>query len=185
MTTLRIGQTWDGVPVGDDEAVALTLSLDGDALVVDVDAPYHGDPPPDGPPGPRWGLWEHEAVELFVAGPDACASPPAYTEIELGPHGHHLVLQLVGVRSPVAKELPIELVAKVLDGRWTARARVPLALLPVGAPESDAPLAGAAWSINATAVHGPPDARRYLTWAPLGGPKPDFHQLARFRPVPS
>jgi hypothetical protein len=31
-----------------------------------------------------------------------------YIEIELGPHGHHLVLLLDGVRNAVAKLLPIK-----------------------------------------------------------------------------
>lgn len=182
MTELRIAQTWDGAPLGPDEIVTLRLDIDGDALIVEVDAPFHGDPAPDGPPGPRWGLWEHEVVELFVAGPDACGRPPSYTEIELGPHGHHLVIQLVGVRNPVARELPIRHDARIANGRWTGRAVVPLAMLPVGAPTGS--LATAAWAVNATAIHGTGEGRRYLTWAPLGGPKPDFHQLGCFRGLP-
>lgn len=173
---IRTTSTWDGQPADPGEIAAVSLSVEGDALVVEVDAPFHADAPPPAPPGPTWGLWEHEAVELFVAGPDACGSPPAYTEIELGPHGHHLVLQLVGVRNPVATCLPIDYAARVDGARWTGRARIPLAMLPVGGLD--------AWAVNATAVHGPPDARRYLTWAPLSGPKPDFHQLACFRGVP-
>jgi hypothetical protein len=182
MTELRIAETWDGKTIAEDEVAVVALAVDGDELVVRVDAPFHGDPPPDREAGPCWGLWEHEAVELFVLGPDACGRPPSYAEIELGPHGHHLVLQLVGVRNIVARELPIRFDAAIAGGRWVGVARIPLALLPVGAPPPGRPLHEAGWTMNATAVHGVGE-RRYLTWAPLGGPKPDFHQLACFRAV--
>ena len=67
---LAIDRTWDGQHIGDDEAVELRLSQRGDTLRVEVDAPFHGDPPPPGPPGPTWALWEHEVVELFLLGAD-------------------------------------------------------------------------------------------------------------------
>ena len=36
-----------------------------------------------------------------------------YIEIELGPHGHHIVLLLDGVRNAVAKLLPIQYEATI------------------------------------------------------------------------
>ena len=100
---LYIATTWDGIAISPDESASLSLSASDDALVVTVDAPWHGDPAPIGPAGPTWALWEHEVVELFVLG-----SNGHYLELELGPHGHHLVLQLSGRRQVAARELPLD-----------------------------------------------------------------------------
>lgn len=161
MIALTVGHTWDGAPIGADEAVTLRLELRQDALVIEVDAPFHGDPAPSAPAGPTWALWEHEVVELFLLG-----QGQRYLEIELGPRGHHLVLQLEGVRNIVARELPARFQARVSGGRWTGEAQVDRALLPEG------PLRA-----NAVAMHGQGEARRYLASAPMPGERPDFHRL--------
>lgn len=166
---LRIARTWDGAPVGDDEAVTVMLAADDHALTLRIDAPFHGDPPPAAAPGSTDGLWEHEVVELFVGG---AAEPERYTEIELGPHGHHLGLRLDGVRRVVARGLPIEHAPRIAGGRWTATASIARSLLPEGP-----------WVGNAYAIHGVGAARRYLAWRPVPGAKPDFHQPARFGPL--
>lgn len=173
MPVLRIGSTWDGSPVGPDESVEVRLTDDGDRVRIDVDAPFHGDPPPLAHPGSVEGLWEHEVVEVFVAGPADAEGRVPYTEIEVGPHGHHLVLKLLGVRQAVARALPLVLHARIAGDRWTATAWIDRALLPAGPRR-----------VNAYAIHGAGAARRYLAWTPLPGPRPDFHQPARFRPVP-
>ena len=140
--------------------------------MVAVDAPWHGDPVPSGPPGPRAALWEHEVVELFLLGPDG--PERKYTEIELGPHGHHLVLQLEGVRRPVADQLPIRWEVERRGDRWVGEARIDESLLP------DPVVA-----LNAYAIHGVGVDRRYLAWAPVPGDGPDFHRLAHFPGVDS
>lgn len=166
MIRFPITHLWDGTPGRPDEAVTVEVTL-GAQLAIHVDAPLHGDPAPAGPPGPTWMLWEHEVVELFVLGAGG-----AYTEIEIGPHGHHLVLQLDGVRSIAARELPLSLTVDTRDGRWRATAALDAALLPAGPHR-----------VNAYAIHGVGDARRYLAWAPVPGDGPDFHRLEHFRPV--
>ncbi len=160
---LPIHSQWNGAPAEPGEHARVTLSEDGD-LIVTVDAPFHGDPAPSGPPGPRWALWEHEVVELFILG-----AGEAYTEIELGPHGHHLVLKLQGVRNVVARELPLQVQTHIEGARWRAIARVPRAWLP------EPP-----YRANAYAIHGQGEARRYLAHAPVPGEKPDFHRLQHF-----
>lgn len=165
MTTLRIAQTWDGQPIPDEQVATVRISADGDsALIVAVDAPFSNDPPPPGAPGPLWGLWDYEVVELFVLGADE-----RYTEIELSPWGHHLVLRLEGRREVVERELPLSYSAEIVGERWTGRARVPRSLLPPG------PHRG-----NAYAIRGVGVGRRYLAWAAVPGPAPDFHRLERF-----
>ena len=161
---LEIASTWDGQPARTDEIVRLTLSATPAALRVEVDAPFHQDPPPPGAPGPCWRLWEHEVVELFVVGPT-----DHYTELELSPHGHHLLLRLEGTRNVVAKMLPLDFRARISGARWQGVAKLPWSLLPT------TPRRG-----NAFAIHGQGDRRRHLAASPLPGPHPDFHQLDRF-----
>jgi hypothetical protein len=165
--TLEITRTWDGSSIPDGERITVRLVGEPHAVVIHVDAPLHGDPPASGPPGPTWGLWDHEVVELFVLGADE-----RYTEIEIAPSGHHLVLQLQGCRNVVARELPLDLRTESGDGRWTAQARIARALLPPGPHR-----------VNAYGIHGLGEDRRYLACTPVPGPAPDFHRLDRFPSV--
>ena len=165
---LEIGSTWDGVPVGSGERVVITLSADPDSLRIAVEAPLHGDPPPPGPPGPCWALWEHEVVELFIVGAD-----DHYTEVELSPHGHHLLLRLKGTRQITERMLPLHFHAHISGLRWSGVAALPWRLIPP-APRR----------INAFAIHGVGEQRRYLAATPVPGPAPDFHRLECFPVLP-
>lgn len=166
---LPIDLTWDGAPAEPGERALVRLRPEDEALRVEVEAPFHGDPPPEGQPGPTWALWEHEVVELFILGPDQ-----RYLELELGPHGHHLLLLLHGRRTITERLLPLQLEVAVIGDRWTARAWLPWALLPPGPHH-----------VNATAIHGQGEGRRYLSHVALGGEQPDFHRLEAFVPVPA
>ncbi|MCK6523837.1 hypothetical protein L6R49_20715 [Myxococcota bacterium] len=168
LTPLLIAKTWDGGAARPDEIVLVTLRRAEGGLVVHVNAPLHGDPPPDAPPGPTWALWEHEVVELFVAGPGE-DNAVRYLEVELSPHGHHLVLTLTGRRNIVERCLPLDVTTRRLADRWIAEAWIPPALLPEG------PL-----RVNATAIHGQGATRRYLSHVALPAAAPDFHQPQRF-----
>lgn len=171
--TMVVGHTWDGTPIGDAERVHWRLTATPRDLALEVDAPLHGDPAPPGPAGSTPGLWLHEVAELFVAGRsgDAPGGVP-YTEIELGPHGHYLVLRFCGVRREVASSLEIDYRSTRRAGRWCGRARVPWSYLP--APP---------WTANAYAIAGPATRRRYLAAVPVPGPRPDFHQPRAFVPL--
>jgi hypothetical protein len=165
---LPIHHRWDRLPLPPTDRAVIQLARDGDDLLVRVFAPFHGDPAPQGPPGPTPGLWNHEVVELFIAGP-----ADHYVEIELGPHGHHLVLVLDGVRKPVEQGLPMHLTTRRCGTDWwSAEARVPISLLPPGPHRA-----------NAYRIHGPAEARAYHAHAPVPGAQPDFHQLDRFVPI--
>ncbi len=166
-TQLRIATTWDGAPCRPEEVVTLTLREEN-GLFVTIDAPFHGDPPPAPPPGSMWELWEHEVVELFVVGPNE-----RYTELELGPYGHDLLLRLEGRRNAVEKLIPVKAAVSRSGDRWTATAHLPAHLLP---PRP--------WRFNAFAVHGEAPNRRFLAWAPVPGSAPDFHALEHFKSVP-
>lgn len=156
---LIIASTWSGEPIGPHEQVRVHLRWNDEALTIEIDAPFHDDPPPTSDR-----LWEHEVVELFVA------SGEAYTEIELGPHGQFLVLRFQGSRNRTESGIDLEYISKVDGARWTGRARVARRHLP-----------SMPWRVNAYAIHGEP--RRYLAWSPGEG-APDFHQLGSFRQIP-
>ncbi|MDC0719467.1 hypothetical protein [Nannocystis bainbridge] len=157
---LVIDRTWDGRPAAPVERTTLELRARPGALELTIDAPFHRDPPPPSPPGSTPGLWNFEVVELFLHAPG-----DRYLELEFGPHGHSLALQLHGVRNLVAT-VAVEFVADALaGGRWRGRATVPADLLPPGLARC-----------NAHAIHGQGDARRYLSALPAGGLRPDFHR---------
>lgn len=167
MTLLRIERTWDGAPCAPGEEVTVLLRRELGSLVVEVDAPWHGDPLPLTPPGPVDGLWEFEVVELFVLGADE-----RYLEIELGPGGHHLVLELLGRRSVVRSGMALDYAVERAGARWTGCARIPADWLPPGASRG-----------NAYAIHGRGEARRHLAWTAVPGGAPDFHRLEHFGPL--
>jgi hypothetical protein len=164
---IAVDRTWDGAPVDAGERAELELAL-GDPWQIRVQAPYHADPAPPEPRGSRDRLWELEVVELFLLG-----AGERYLEVELGPHGHYLVLELDGVRRVQRQGIPIEYRASIDGARWTGQARLPAALLPGGLR---------AW--NAYAIHGEGGARRYLAAHAVGGAAPDFHRLDCFAPLP-
>lgn len=163
---LEISRLWSGEYVGPQ--ATLSLALDHESLSLEIEAIFHDDAAPAAPPGSTWALWEHEVVELFLLGED-----DHYTEIEIGPHGHFLVLQLEGRRNLVARDLPLVVERLAVDrarAKWYATVRLDAAFLP------KRPL----W-YNAYAIHGRAEARRYLAHAAVPGPAPDFHRLESFR----
>ena len=159
-----IDKTWDGHPIGPGEAARAEITADRDRVVVSVESPFHADPPPASPPGPTDRLWEHEVVEVFLLGRD-----DAYLEVELGPHGHHLVLELRGVRNVVRRGLPLDYRSRIEGSRWSGVATFPRAWLPAGLDRG-----------NAYASHGAGRSRRHLAAFPVPGDAPDFHRLAAF-----
>jgi len=160
---LIVASTWDGLPIDESEVSTLSLQAAEGGWRLTVDAPFHGDPPPTSPPGTLDGLWRYEVVELFVAGPGE-----RYLEIELGPHEHHLVLQLAGIRQRSGPPSPLGYHAHIEGDRWRGEAFLPVGLVPRGP-----------YRVNAYAQHGS-NPRRYLAHASVPGESPDFHRLDRF-----
>lgn len=156
---LVIATLWDGSPALAEERAELWLGVRDSAWRVAVDAPFFDDPPPPVPTGSAPRLWEHEVVELFVFG-----AGERYLELELGPHGHHLLLELDGVRNPVRRHTALDYAPRRTSGRWSAVIDLPLSLVPPGAA-----------CVNAHAVHGTGSVRRYSSCAPCPGARPNFH----------
>ena len=164
---VTIAQTWDGKRLSPEAQVDLWIEPRADGLQIRVEAPYGGD---EGPPGEArsfWGLWEYEVVEVFILGEGAC-----YTEIELSPHGHHLVLQLEGERHVVTRELPLDYAAQIDGQRWSGVARLDWRYLPEPPHR-----------LNAYAIRGVGEGRVYHAFSPMHGGSPDFHHLECFRSV--
>lgn len=159
---LIVDRAWDGAPA--DRPALVLASRGADHVSLWVVAPLVGDPPPPGPPGTTPRLWEHEVVEWFCAGAD-----DTYLEVEVGPWGHHLVLQLDGVRQVRAQGLPLDLEVHRTEGWWSARATLPIGWLPP-----------APWRAAAFRLHGGGTQRAFLTSTPLPGATPDFHQPVHF-----
>lgn len=168
-----IDHDWRGAPAGTNERVVLTLSRAnndvGCDLLVDIDAPFHGDASPSSAAGPTQGLWDFEVVELFLLG-----AGDRYLELEFGPHGHWLALELEGRRNIVRTEnsqRAVQFEAMRSAGRWRGTARIDASLLPDDLARA-----------NAYAIHAASDARRYLAAFPSPGSAPDFHRLEHFQP---
>lgn len=166
-TQLIVGHTWDGEVIGPDEQVIVDLTLSDRALNVEIDAPFHNDPVPSATPGSLEGLWEFEVVEVFLRG-----DRDTYLELEFGPFGHYLAIGFDGYRRRQRSGLELAFSSSRTKKRWTGRAEVPAAHLPVDVR-----------SCNAFAIHGLAEARRYLAHHPTPGAEPDFHRLESFRPL--
>ena len=175
LTSLGIEHDYRGLALPREQHAAVRFGLDAHELIVEVDAPYFGDPAPAGPAGPTERLWEYEVCELFIA--DAGEH---YLEIELSPHGQHLVLELQGVRNAVRTRLPIAYSASIevaaqaqgqVRGRYRGSARVPAAYLPARPTRA-----------NAYLIHGSGADRAYHAHSPPQGTAPDFHRLECFVP---
>lgn len=157
---IKVESSWDGTPAPPGEHVVLDLDRRNDALCIVVEAPFHADPLPRAPVGSTRELWNHEVVELFLFG------DRRYLEIELGPYGHYLELELEGARNVVGQGRSLRYRAERDAGRFRGEAEVPMAWLPDGLAR-----------VNAHAIHGTGAARRFLSALPAAGAAPDFHRL--------
>lgn len=172
--TFEITQRWDGRPSGHDP-ITVTLSTShksDDAITLEVNAPFFNDPGnPGGEPGkPFDKLWDYEVVEAFFLGED-----DKYLEVELCPHGQHIVLILHGHRNLIKNQLALDFHATITKDTWTGSAEIPLDYLP---PKTSL--------FNAYAIHVSDPNRHYEALYPVPQdkyPNPDFHRLEYFKPI--
>lgn len=191
-----IGKRWDGsvLPVQDQIFFSIETSdqgTDDPVIIISVDAPFYNDPAPRCDADDVCdtslnfdGLWNYEVVEVFIKG-----KLDKYIEIEMGPHGHYLLLALDGYRHCFQRKIePISYEAKISGNRWTGKLVAPIHILPppTGIPE-------AMFSFNAYGIHEGPknadstvDTRVYCCAFPPAKPEgeylvPDFHKLALFQ----
>ena len=165
--SIAIRHAWDGTPLAMSHWVTMDVTLDDSVMRLCVDAPYFDNPPPEEAPNPEtglWGLWDYEVVEIFLVGASG-----EYTEIEVGPHGHHLILRLDAPRSVVDKLHPMMWQSSIAGGRWQGEGTIERTLLPASIER-----------FNAFAIRTVAGIRQYCCHHPLPSPQPDFHQPERF-----
>lgn len=172
---LEITKTWNGHPVSREHHVNINLKYDQN-LTIEVSSPFYNNPHlPDmtDRPGTMDKLYNYEVVEVFLLGEN-----DHYLEVELGPKGQYLVLELKGYRN--VTRYPIALPhyqSKVSGRRWTGTALIPKDILPAKISR-----------INCYAIYGTEPKRTYLALspAPSNNPNytaPDFHRLELFQPI--
>ena len=166
ITTVR--HDWSGRKLSPSRETRIRLVLQENSLLLEWRAPNLNNRSPRETPGALWKLWEHDVVEMFFA-----STAERYLEVEFGPYGHYLGLQMKGVRAPVTKLLPIRFsITGKNDAWWSGKADIPLSFLP-------RPVL--TW--NAYTIYTEDGIRRYCALAPGEG-SPDFHQLSCFQPLP-
>ncbi|XP_053559639.1 UPF0462 protein C4orf33 homolog isoform X2 [Bombina bombina] len=171
----KISTTWDSKMVL-HEPMTITFKPHKDGLIMEVDGPFFDDPPtPPGEPGePFDGLWDFEVVESFFLN----SKTTQYLEVELCPHGQHLVLLLSGVGNAFIKQLQLEFEADITShwGKWHGRALIPWNYFPPGVDR-----------MNLYAIHGSGIGRVYEAMYPIPpeeiseGQGPNFHRLEYFK----
>lgn len=172
-----INKLWDNRTVADSDNVHLHFEYvdnterEGQDLHIKVRAPFYDDPHINAtvPVGSMDKLWEYEVVEVFLLGSDE-----HYLEIEFGPRGQYLLLQLHGYRNVVKSPLYIDNYSAKIDGKaWSGSYVIPSKYIPANLSK-----------FNAYAIHGSNDARQYLALFPTPFGKytdPDFHRLEYFQ----
>lgn len=166
-----IKTTWDSRKLDESDFVKISFkkSLSHEKeVIMTIDAPFYGDPPPNAPIGPLFRLWDYEVMEVFILGDDN-----RYLEIEIGPHGHHLVLLLDGYRIIKVHSLELKYEWKVENRRWTGKVLIPQDYFPKGASK-----------LNCYAIHGQGESRVYSSLFPTEENKfrdPEFHRLDYFQ----
>ncbi len=174
--SFSITKTWDNQLIAANAKIDFHMEFKNNHkqelkdLVIKVWAPFYNDPPipANASEGSMDKLWEYEVAEVFLLGSD-----DHYLEIELGPKGQYLLLQLHGYRNVTKYPLFIDYYkAKIEDNRWTGEAHIPGIYMP---PDLH--------KFNAYAIHGTDPKRQYLSLFPTPYGKykdPDFHRLEYF-----
>ncbi|XP_024102070.2 UPF0462 protein C4orf33 homolog isoform X2 [Pongo abelii] len=162
----KIEHTWDGFPVK-HEPVFIRLNPGDRGVMMDISAPFFSDPPaPLGEPGKPFNeLWDYEVVEAFFLNDIT----EQYLEVELCPHGQHLVLLLSGRRNVWKQELPLSFRVSRGETKWEGKAYLPWSYFPPNVTK-----------FNSFAIHGSEDKRSYEALYPVPqhelqqGQKPDL-----------
>lgn len=170
--TFAIRTTWNGNCIKHEPIViSIGPSTDGGAAIKVIGPFFNSPAKPNGEPGkPFPQLWDYEVVEVFFLN-----DRNQYLEVELSPHGQHLLLMLKGMRNMVKDELPLSTYKATIKGnRWMGEAVIPRDYFPPGVTK-----------FNAYAIHGEDEDRVYEALYPADKSHavPDFHRLQYFHPL--
>lgn len=141
---------------------------------MEVSGPFFNDPaaPAGLPSQPFPGLWDYEVVESFFLD----STTENYLEVELCPHGQHLILLLSGVRQSFQQQLSMVFNATITGDRWMGEAILPWSYFPPNVNK-----------MNSYAIHGSGEKRTYEALYPIPteetveGQEPNFHRLEYFQ----
>ena len=187
----KIASLWDGTKLNTADQISISIDVtrlpespsNDPCLVISIDAPFYNDPaPPADAQKNLDGLWEYEVVEVFIKG-----RHDKYVELEMGPHGHYLVLVCDGYRQCFLRGIePVSYETKIEENRWKGRMICPIRVLP---PPTDIP--SAPYSFNAYAIRNNPAGGRIhaAVFPPFRAEEeyavPDFHKLELFEHFPN
>ncbi|XP_065453783.1 UPF0462 protein C4orf33 homolog [Chrysemys picta bellii] len=168
----KITNTWDSIKVM-HEPVIIRFKAGDQGLIMEVNSLFFDDPSaPSGEPGkPFDGLWDYEVVESFFLNSET----KDYLEVELCPHGQHLVLLLSGGNC-FEKGLDLIFKADINWNKWNGTALIPWRYFPPGVDK-----------MNSYAIHGSGMGRTYEALYPIPredielGQGPNFHRLEYFK----
>nr|XP_031321963.1 UPF0462 protein C4orf33 homolog isoform X2 [Camelus dromedarius] len=164
----KIEHTWDEFPVKHEPVFVRVNPGDG-GVMMEISAPFFNDPPaPLGEPGKPFNeLWDYEVVEAFFLNDIT----EQYLEVELCPHGQHLVLLLSGRRNVWKQELDLSFKVSRGETKWEGKAYLPWSYFPPNVTK-----------FNSFAIHGSKDKRNYEALYPVPqhelqqGQKPDLEE---------
>jgi hypothetical protein len=128
----------------------------------------------------KWGLWERDVVEAFVN--PAPERFNHYYEFEVSPNNQWIDLEIDFDKKPFNDanwDSHFEHATRVDETNhvWTCEMRIPVDAFLVRLMRP-----GMEWRINFYRADGKggDSQRRFLSWSPLPGGKPSFHQPASF-----
>ncbi|XP_028657509.1 UPF0462 protein C4orf33 homolog isoform X1 [Erpetoichthys calabaricus] len=173
MMEYSIAHTWDSIPVNHNP-VTIHLQPGDGGLLMEVRGPFFNDPPaPAGPPGePFDKLWDYEVAEAFFLN----STTEKYLEVEVCPHGQHLILLLHGRGNAWKRGLSLKYEASIEGNEWHGKALLPWRYFPPGVNK-----------MNLYAIHGSDPRRTYEALYPVPredlkpGQGPNFHLLEYFQ----
>jgi len=172
-----INKTWENRCITKNDDIHLNFNYVDNTetkakdLEIKVLAPFYDDPhiSDTTSKGSMDKLWEYEVVEVFLLGSDE-----NYLEIEFGPKGQYLLLQLHGYRNVVKTPLYLDNYGANINGTmWSGNYIIPSKYIPPNL-----------FKFNAYAIHGTDPVRQYLALFPTPFGKyenPDFHRLDYFQ----
>jgi hypothetical protein len=173
---LRLDRQWNGSAAPGGLGGLVTVQSQGARFCWSWELALAASPSvPAAPVGLVDGLWEHDVVELFLV--DSRGPDDHYLELEVGPSGHWLGLELRGVRQRVRllEDARPRIDTKVSDGLW--RGRLELDLSYVREIVGITPWRGLAAAVLGTEIA---NDRAFLTSSVLPSERPDFHQPRAF-----
>lgn len=164
--TLAVCRLWNGNPCPNTQLQAkVTLTQTPGGLRISAEMPCRGSELiPNVSPGARVAnLWEYDVVEVFFAG-----LKHHYLEVELGTGGHWLVLEFNEIRKRCNEHerfTPDLIYKKTPRNTWISTIIIPWNFIPK-------PLR----ALNAFVIA----ENQFLSFSPLPGKEPDFHQPDHF-----